>query len=585
MAKLPDYGRRNGDEADDSDTWDAGWRDFESAMQAHADAAAGTMLQPLVGDFSTTVEREPAPVSQPAPAPAVDEREAIRQRWADEREAAAVRRWSTPKQTERDALLRRWSQLAPPAPESSPFGTSPLARQLDEEGWFSQLEAQHAAEREEERQEAIRRSQEAAERYGGAGAELYPGQAGGTRRLTEGAREFGRGVTDIQQYAEVLRGFLPGLVSQTGTELRGIATLDPAEAIAADVHRSYMADLRRVPQMSALELQALRQRVARDPSPATRGAVQSAISDLVDGGMTVEGLERQFRPPVPITERPLFQRGTEISEFARTVVPAAPGYEQSVGRQLGEGLGSWANFLATAPLGLVVGMFRSGSMGAGEAADRAIQFDRAERAAGRPGLTQQQINDAARLGVVPGMTDILPVELLLARLRLPATPGFKAAAERFLSTGLQQFVIEGVQEGLVQQTLQNVITWHVYNPNQDITEDVLRSFGIGGGVGAIGGIGTEAARGLLGRRGARGGRPLAPDDPLVGTSVHPVTDEGIRVLPQAVTVIDVVQRQGERYAVVRQQDGQVAFWPANLLEPVATNAFGYGAVFKRRDAQ
>ena len=45
-------------------------------------------------------------------------------------------------------------------------------------------------------------------------------------------------------------------------------------------------------------------------------------------------------------------------------------------------------------------------------AQRAIEFDKKERAAGRPGLSQEQIATAQLLGIGPGATDLLPVEVL-----------------------------------------------------------------------------------------------------------------------------------------------------------------------------
>ena len=310
------------------------------------------------------------------------------------------------------------------------------------------------------------------------------------------------GLTDPQQYKEGVKGIVPGAVSFGGSMLKGAASADPVEAIAQNAQR-YVDDLKRVPQMTSAELSAFRQRVEKEPAQATRIAVQSTISDLLDGSQRIEDVVAQFAPPKPLAERPLYKAGDVVGEYSKTILPAAPGYEKAVGRQLGEGLGSMFAGLPAAFLGVLPAGMVFGAAGMGEAAERAIEFDKKERKAGRPGLSQEQINTAAILGVGPGTTDIVPIEIMLHGL--PVAPAFKhALAQGIARIGGQAFV-EGFQEG-GQQFLQNLIAREIYNPKQALGEEVLGNVGVGAGVGGLAQAGKELGTGAVRLAGRRGGR-------------------------------------------------------------------------------
>jgi len=156
--------------------------------------------------------------------------------------------------------------------------------------------------------------------------------------------------------------------------------------------------------------------------------------------------------------------------------------------------------MAGSPLGVAGRLLLFGGMGIGEASERVVQFDRAERAAGRPGLTHEQIILAGLMGVGPGATDIAPVENLLMSFRGNGmTPRLANGMARFIAhVGGRAFVqaaTEGGQEG-VQQFLQNLIAQQVYNPRQDLFQDVPGSAALGFGAGA-------AASVLLLKKGGR----------------------------------------------------------------------------------
>ena len=52
--------------------------------------------------------------------------------------------------------------------------------------------------------------------------------------------------------------------------------------------------------------------------------------------------------PTPVSERALWKAGEAVSEFGQETFPVEPGYEDSLGRAVGEGLGSLGTGVAAA---------------------------------------------------------------------------------------------------------------------------------------------------------------------------------------------------------------------------------------------
>jgi hypothetical protein len=192
--------------------------------------------------------------------------------------------------------------------------------------------------------------------------------------------------------------------------------------------------------------------------------------------------------PMAIAERSLFRAGVRIKEFAREFIPHVEGYDDdSWAAMIGSGLGS---VIAGIPVSVAMGPAGSGvffaGIGLSEATERAVAFDRKEKAEGRPGLTDEQIAFAGIMGIAPGATDAAPVEVLLGRLKIPGmTPTIQSALARAIvkhgGAALMQAGIEGLQEG-AQQALQNAIA-QGYDPTQSLTQDVLKSIALGLAVG------------------------------------------------------------------------------------------------------
>jgi hypothetical protein len=182
--------------------------------------------------------------------------------------------------------------------------------------------------------------------------------------------------------------------------------------------------------------------------------------------------------PGRVQDSYLYGAGESVDEFGKSIAPASPGYEDGPGRTVGAGVGSMLGAAATTVVGgPVVGGALLATAGAGEAAERAI------KAKG----TEEQIIQAGQAGLVPGGTDLVPVETFLGNIPVP---GLKIAANMggalLKAAGRigQQALIEGVQEG-GQQFLQNLIAKEVHSPDTKLMAEVPENAGVGAVVGGL----------------------------------------------------------------------------------------------------
>jgi len=325
----------------------------------------------------------------------------------------------------------------------------------------------------------------------------------GTEKLNDSrGRQFIDGLTTLMQHdLELAKGAPSGAVSGVGTLMKGAQTISNA-------FPSRQLDV--MDQIDAGDLKAAQH---LHPSLAGYGQMTPAQRE-----MARERLKRMTYDlnVVPVDQQPLYKAGEAVKKFAKTILPAAPGFEEAWSRQVSEGLGQ---MMVSIPVQLIGGAGFAGALygvqGAGEAAERAVEYDRKERAAGRPGLTQEDIVRASIWGIGPGATDLLPIEMMLGRLRVP--PGLAKPTAKVIGklggaafwriTG--QALVEGGQEGF-QQALQNLIAKE-YNPSQSLGEDILPSAGVGAGVGGVAQAGKEMAQLALRRfAGRRGGSAPSP---------------------------------------------------------------------------
>ena len=167
----------------------------------------------------------------------------------------------------------------------------------------------------------------------------------------------------------------------------------------------------------------------------------------------------------------------EVIESTATAArrPFAPavGYEETIGRKLGEAGGSFATFLATLPFGLPgvgVALGLGVGAGAGEARTRAEQ----------EGATEEQRATATALGTIPGALELFAPFRILRRIpEGEVVSGVERVKRAFIAGGE-----EGAQEA-ASATAQNLIAREVYKPEQQLVEGVGEQAAYGGAVGAI----------------------------------------------------------------------------------------------------
>lgn len=303
-------------------------------------------------------------------------------------------------------------------------------------------------------------------------------------------------------YREFIKGFLPGAIQTVTSAAKGLAALNLPEPTLRAID-PYVEELKRVPAMSPADLDAFQRRVDQEVSPPIRQTVSGILQSLREGTSKPADLGDVVRRPaedLDVRNTALYQLGQAAEEFGRNLAPADPGYEESPGRILGEGLGSVAAGIAGALASPAIAGLLFTASGSGQAADQAIEA----------GASPEQVAAAAQKGTVPGATDVLPVEVLLSGLKIP-----KALQKPILNfvakVGVQVFV-EGVQEG-GQQFLQNVIARQTYAPEQDLAEGIVPNAAAGGGVGGVASIVEQVAEAALGGRRAGHARPGRPEAP------------------------------------------------------------------------
>ena len=341
---------------------------------------------------------------------------------------------------------------------------------------------------------------------------------------------------------ELAVGVPAGAVQAAGTSLRGAAVVEE------HWHRKYAGLLDAIdeldPAAGASETAAgLAERIkSSELTSGRQQMLRATLRSKVEGSPQATDIMARARSviPAPMRERGLWRAGEAASRFAEETFPAAPGYEDALSRMVGEGVGSLATGVAVSAIpgiGPLAGPALFTTMGAGEAADRAIAA----------GASDEDIVRAAGLGLGAGATDVLPVEILLGRLPVP---GMRAIAEmskrlggkrvaRALGRIGAQGAIEAAQEG-GQQALQNLIAREIHSPEQAIMEGVEEGATVGEIVGNIAGASREVILGIANRRSRsrRGTRAAAVNE------VPPLSQED-RASP---IPDDIIQEGRERVA-------------------------------------
>ena len=201
------------------------------------------------------------------------------------------------------------------------------------------------------------------------------------------------------------------------------------------------------------------------------------------------------------TEKAARAKLEEIAGIAKKPFEAAPEYQESVMRKLGEAGGSFIPIAAALPFGipgLLAGAGIGVSAGAGEARTRAEQ----------EGATEGERATATALGIVPGAMELFAPFRIFKRLDTEVINSGVDYVRRALAAGGD----EAAQEA-ASGFAQNLIAKGVYKPEQELIEGLGEQAAYGGAVGAI-------AQGILdlalGRR-AKGATTEETTEPIEPT--------------------------------------------------------------------
>ena len=182
------------------------------------------------------------------------------------------------------------------------------------------------------------------------------------------------------QIGEVPSGIAAGAVESAGLALKGISAGQPTER-----YENYLDQIEhgvryrsrdregRLPITDDTAYTDMLQRIADDPGmfQSQQLWLRHAIEGARGGDPEALKLARS-KLPGAVRERDLWKAGEVVSEFAEETFPATPGYEDTLGRVVGEGLGSLASGVATSIVtGPAGGAVFFTAMGMGEAAERA----------------------------------------------------------------------------------------------------------------------------------------------------------------------------------------------------------------------
>ena len=209
--------------------------------------------------------------------------------------------------------------------------------------------------------------------------------------------------------------------------------------------------------------------------PTLGGQAKEFFKGLVPGGVgLLETAGTGISSLLPQEQELATRRAiNEYAAAARKPFGATPGYEDTIGRKLGEGVGSFlplVPLMAAGPLGVAGAGALSLGAGAGEARISAEQA----------GATPEQISRATLLGNIPGAFDLITPARILGRVAEPIKAGAVAMVKRALVAGGE----EAAQEA-AQQIAQNLIAKGVYKPDQELLAQVGESAAYGGAVGAM----------------------------------------------------------------------------------------------------
>lgn len=261
-------------------------------------------------------------------------------------------------------------------------------------------------------------------------------------------------------------------------------------------------------------IQSVSSEAAKPAAPETTafGQVKEAVKGLAPGAIgLLESAATGASALLPEDmEKAAREKIASVAGAAKKPFEAAAGYEQTVGRKLGEAVGSTVPFLLAGPAGLAG---RAAAVGLGVGAGAGEARTRAEQ----EGATADQRGTATALGTIPGALEAFAPLRILSRIPTASKAAGVEAVKRAMIAGGE----EAAQEA-ASGFAQNLIARGIYKPDQALIEGLGEQAAYGGATGAI----VQGLMDLaLGRR-ARGAQPTQPTQPAVEPTVPPTAPAG-----------------------------------------------------------
>jgi hypothetical protein len=194
--------------------------------------------------------------------------------------------------------------------------------------------------------------------------------------------------------------------------------------------------------------------------PGAIGLLESAATGA--SALLPEDMEKSAREKIK-----------SVATAAKAPFAAGAGYEDAVGRKLGEAVGSTAPFLLAGPFGLAG---RAAAVGLGVGAGAGESRTRAEES----GATGEQRSTATALGILPGALEAFAPIRILSRIPTASKVAGVETVKRALVAGGE----EAAQEA-ASGFAQNLIARGVYKPEQALIEGLGEQAAYGGATGAI----------------------------------------------------------------------------------------------------
>lgn len=276
----------------------------------------------------------------------------------------------------------------------------------------------------------------------------------------------------IQNFKELGKGTATGVVVGSGRIMEGTGQL--LNTRPAEGKKALIDEIARAGTLTPDEIDKLRLKIDQQ-SILPRDLAQRAMSEVLAGDLTPEDVEQRFEPLLKEISENLQHGGEHVADYGKTMLPAAPGYENSYGRQIGETLGqalpATGTTFALGPssiAGIIGGLIVESLRAAGDGTAAAREAN----------LPEDKQTLAAMLYAPTALADLIPFG--------------KAASSvlKFLPVGtvVQHLVKTIVKDGAAQATqlvAQNTIKHFLIYPKQEILEKVKDTF-IAGGFAGVG---------------------------------------------------------------------------------------------------